>query len=130
MGRNRKFEIGDVALVSKPIDGVSEMDTIPYYAVVVDWTKDNYGRHYYRMIRTLHPVNGALFGEPFHMAAHHALKTDYPNRRVSTYGIYLANERMGKERGCTCMCCAHEAIPRSEIASDGTFKWEREYGTD
>lgn len=124
MSRPRKFQLGDVVFTNKPIIG-ADVEAMPYYAIVVDRKADKQNRGEYGMIRTLHPKNGALFGEVFFMPPHLILKTDYHPRK-KTLGVYRANNRM-PNRGCTCNCCPHEAIPRSDIRRDGTFSWEHDH---
>ena len=122
MSRNRKFQLGDVALWNKRVDGVPGIPSMDYFAIVVDYTQDGTGRGRYRVVRTLHPVSGATFGEPAWTDPQHLLAMNVPNRQTAV-SIYRANEKL-IERGCTCMCCAHEAIPKGQIRKDGTFRWE------
>ena len=110
MGRKRKFQFGDVVL-----DGI-------HMAVIVDWER-RHGKGEYRVVRVLHPVNGAMYGPALWRLPQLLVPTDYPNRFRSTVKIYKANEKL-EERGCACNCCAHTAIPVLVIRSDGTFRWE------
>ena len=118
MSRNRKFTMGDVAWWSKPIEGAEFVHTMQYFAIVVDYRQDGTGRGMYRVVRTLHPVNGATFGEPTWVGPHDLTPMDAP-KRPRAVRIYKANERL-EERECSCNCCAHEAIPERSIRTDGT----------
>ena len=122
MSRTRKFTLGDVVYWLKPISGVSGMATVPYFCVVVDYTQDGTGRGLYRILRTLHPLNGATFGESVWVGPHYLMKMDYP-KRMTAVRTYRANMRLA-ERGCDCNCCTHEAIPKGLIRKDGTFTYE------
>lgn len=125
IGRNRKFEEGDVVFGYKDIAGVDELTAMPFYAVVVGYYTEPKGKGWYQLIRVLHPLNGTPYGEVFMMMPHHLVPTEYPKRR--TIGSrFRGNERL-VERGCTCNCCAHEAIPASMIMKDGRFSWEKDY---
>ena len=122
MGRIRKFQIGDVAYWHKLVEGVKGIPAMYYFAVIVDYRQDGAGRGKYRVVRTLHPVAGATFGEPAWVQPERLTPLDVPNRQTAVK-VYRANERL-EERGCRCSCCAHEAIPKGQIKQDGTFRWE------
>ena len=124
MSRLRKFKLGDLCLWNKPINGVLDIESMQYFGIVVDYTQDGTGRGRYRVIRTLHPISGATFGEPVWVDPHYLIPLDVPNRPTAVR-VYRANEKL-IERGCTCMCCAHEAIPKGQIRADGTFRYEQE----
>ena len=124
MSRLRKFKLGDLCLWNKPINGVLDIESMQYFGIVVDYTQDGTGRGRYRVIRTLHPISGATFGEPVWVDPHFLIPLDVPNRPTAVR-VYRANEKL-IERGCTCMCCAHEAIPKGQIRADGTFRYEQE----
>jgi len=124
MSRLRKFKLGDLCLWNKPINGVPDIESMQYFGIVVDYTQDGTGRGRYRVIRTLHPISGATFGEPVWVDPHFLIPLDVPNRPTAVR-VYRANEKL-IERGCTCMCCAHEAIPKGQIRADGTFRYEQE----
>ena len=117
-----KFKIGDMALWWKQMSLDGSTTDVLTHCVIVDFKQDGFGRGYYRVVRTLHPVNGAPYGEAVWVQPHDLVVTRHPNR-YKTALIYRANERM-EERGCRCNCCPHEAIARSVINDDGTFKWE------
>jgi len=119
----RKFQLGDAATWVKPIDGVPDIETVRYFCIVVDYTQDGTGRGRYRVVRTLHPISGATFGEPVWVDPHFLIPLDVPNR-LTAVSVYRANNKL-IERGCTCMCCAHEAIPKGQIRADGTFRYEK-----
>ncbi len=121
MSRLRKFQMGDAATWVKPIAGVEGIGSMKYFAIIVDYTQDGTGRGMYRVVRTLHPVSGATFGEPVWTGAHTLIPLDVPNRPRAVR-IYKANERL-EERGCSCMCCAHEAYPEGGIRADGTLRY-------
>jgi len=122
MGRTRKFEIGDVAFWYKPVEGVPNVETMHYFCIIVEYKQDGRGKGRYRVIRTTHPENGATFGEPAWVNTYDIYPLDVPNRQTAV-SIYKANQKL-VERGCTCNCCAHEAIPKGQIRKDGTFRWE------
>ncbi len=121
MSRQRKFGMGDVAYWRKPIEGVDGREYMDYFAIIVDYRQDGAGRGMYRVVRTLHPVSGATFGEPVWAAPQTLDIIDVPNRPRAVR-IYKANERL-EERGCSCACCAHEAYPERGIRDDGTFRY-------
>ena len=104
MSRNRKFQMGDVAWWQKPIVGVLDVAWVKYFAIIVDYKQDGTGRGRYRVVRTLHPVSGATFGEPVWVDPQELTPMDVPNRPRAVR-IYKANERL-EERGCSCACCA------------------------
>lgn len=119
MSRLRKFRLGDVAWWDKPIEGVPGVltkGTMPYFCIIVDYTQDGTGRGTYRVVRTLHPISGATFGEPVWVGPHHLLPLDVPNRSTAVR-VYRANKKLA-ERGCSCGCCAHEAIPTGQVGPD------------
>ncbi len=122
MSRLRKFMFGDVALWDKPVEGVANVASMCYFCIIVDYAQDGSGRGMYRVIRTLHPVAGATFGEPVWVGPHCLRPMDVPNRPTAVR-VYRANEKL-IERGCSCVCCAHEAIPKGQIRADGTFRYE------
>lgn len=115
-GRPRKFKKGDLVYH----DRLS-------YCVIVDWIKQR-TTSYYRVVRVIHPFNGAPYGEAIWIKGY-ALRVPVRNEvphgtaRRNIAGIYAANQRL-EERGCLCNCCVHEAIPKGQIRRDGTFKWE------
>jgi hypothetical protein len=121
VSRLRKFQLGDVAQWVKPIEGVPDVESVKYFCIIVDYTQDGRGRGMYRVVRTLHPVSGATFGEPVWTGPHTLIPLDVPNRPTAVR-VYRANNKL-VERGCSCMCCAHEAIPKKMIRKDGTFTW-------
>lgn len=122
MSRTRKFEIGDVAVWTKSIEGICGTPAVRYFAIIVEYKQDGRGKGRYRVIRTLHPVSGATFGEPAWVNTYNLTPMDVPNRQTAV-SIYKANQKL-VERGCSCNCCAHEAIPKGQIRKDGTFRWE------
>ena len=128
MSRLRKFQLGDVALWDKPIGGVDDfaIDSMQYFCIIVDYAQDGTGRGMYRVVRTLHPVAGATFGEPVWVGPHNLTPMNVPNR-LTAVRVYRANEKL-IERGCSCVCCAHEAIPKGLIRTDGTFRYESSGG--
>lgn len=88
------------------------------HGVVVDY---RYGGEY-RVIRINSPIAGQLYGQAIWMKSGRLRATLLTYKRAP--GIYRANKRLGKDRGCSCNCCAHVSIPRSEIRQDGTLSWE------
>ena len=121
MSRNRKFGMGDSAIWQKPIAGVTGFTHMTYFAIIVDYKQDGTGRGMYRVVRTLHPVSGATFGEPVWVAPQELKPTMWANRPRAVR-IYKANERL-TERGCSCSCCAHEAYWEGSIRNDGTLRY-------
>ena len=121
MGRRRKFELGDVVWGVKPIEGVPYFHEMEYFGVVVNYRQDPRGKGEYHIVRTLHPISGATYGYPFWVVPHELTGLDVPQRWTAVK-TYRANNRL-EERGCSCMCCAHEAIPAGMIRKDGTFTW-------
>ena len=121
----RKFRMGDVCMWNKPIEGTSiaGLTSMQYFGIIVDYTQDGTGRGRYRVVRTTHPISGATFGEPVWVDPHHLLPLPWLLKRPTAVRIYRANEKL-IERGCSCMCCAHEAIPKGQIRADGTFRYE------
>lgn len=120
MSRLRKFRLGDLAVWDKPVTGVFGFHTMRYFCIVVDYAQDGTGRGMYRVVRTLHPIAGATFGEPVWVGPHDLTPLDVPNRPTAVR-VYRANEKL-IDRGCACMCCAHEAIPKGQIRADGSFR--------
>ena len=121
MSRARKFHEGDVALWTKGLAGVEGYEMMRYFAIIVDYRQDGTGRGMYRVVRTLHPVNGATFGEPTWVAPQLLAPMNAPNRPRAVR-IYKANNRL-EERGCACQCCTHESIPERSVRIDGTIDW-------
>ncbi len=80
MSRLRKFQLGALCLWNKPIEGVAGITSMQYFGIVVDYTQDGTGRGMYRVIRTLHPANGATFGEASWASPERLLPMDVPNR--------------------------------------------------
>jgi len=123
MTRRRKFELGDICYWNKPVAGISGVTAMPYYGVIVDYKQNGAHRGWYRVVRTLHPANGAAFGESVWVETHFLSKVLGLPQRHNTVRIYRANNKL-LQRGCECNCCAHEAIDRSAILKDGTFRWD------
>lgn len=115
-GRPRKFKNGDLAYHERL-----------GYCVIVDWIRQP-TTTYYRVVRVLHPFNGAPYGEAVWIKGY-TLRVprldgvSHGTARRNIAGIYAANQRL-EERGCRCNCCVHEAIPKGQIRKDGSFKWE------
>lgn len=117
----RKFMMGDVVRWEKAIKvNGTALRSMLYFAIIVDYRQDGTGRGMYRVVRTLHPVSGATFGEPVWVGPHDLVPMDVPNRQTAVRA-YRANEKL-TERGCSCECCAHEAIPKGQIMADGSFR--------
>ena len=117
MSRKRKFQAGDICIVSG--------EEMPQYAVIVDYRQDGTGRGEYRVQRVLHPLNGGAVGPAVWRGPHFLLKVADLPTRAANVRIYNANQKL-EDRGCSCNCCPHEAIPRSMIRKDGTFRWDDE----
>jgi len=117
-GRRRKFKNGDLAWHEKH-GWVVIVDRVTYEGAVTP--------PYYRVVRVLHPFNGAPYGEALWIKSPYLRKPtgDEQRTRKKVLPIYNANNRM-QDRGCRCNCCAHTAIPNNMIRKDGTFKWEDE----
>lgn len=123
-GRKHKFRPGDGAWYEVRIEADDSGEATPHewyrqYCYVVDWAVKN-GRGHYRVVRMTGGHLGATpWGRPIWMISYEL----HPTGRW-WHGLlmqYRANERL-EERGCTCNCCVHEAIPRSTLNRDGTFK--------
>lgn len=118
-GRKRKFKNGDIAYHRD------------YgWGVIVDWISYGGTNTYYRFVRVLHPFNGAPYGEAVWTRPHFMRKptedeSKWNRTRNSVRYIYALNQKL-EERGCRCNCCVHESIPRGQIMSDGTYRWEKE----
>ncbi len=111
MGRNFKFEIGEV---------VRYNDTD--HAVIVDYRQDTRGRGEYRMVRTTAP-HGKQFGAATWRKSYLLWKSEVTHIRGGIVRTYKANLRLGglEDSGCLSQCCAHVAIPISQIKTDGTL---------
>ena len=118
MANHRKFQLGDVAQWDKPIEGVEDVASIPYWVVIVDYKQDGTGRGRDR-VRTTHPVSGAGFGEAVWVETSVLIPLDVPNRPRAVR-IYKANSKL-EERGCSCQCCAHESIPERSVRKGGYY---------
>lgn len=118
MPRPRKFQYGDVVL-----DNYLYEDDL---AVVVDYRQDRQGRGFYRIIRLTHLPGGTLYGRPAWRESRWLTNADASYTRARS--VYLANKRIGTaaDRGCSCNCCPHTAIPLSDVLGDGSFRWENE----
>ena len=124
MPNRKKFKLGDIAVYLKPFTFLGVESRTLNYVIIVDFRQDGAGRGYYRVVRTLHPENGALYGETVWVQPHYLTPlADSVNRYDSAVRTYRANERM-KLRGCRCQCCPHEAINKGSIREDGSFIWE------
>ena len=110
MSNQRKFQKGDGALWTKPLEGVVGIPSMDYFCIIVDYMQDGTGRGMYRVVRTIHPNSGATFGEPVWVGPHYLMPLDVPNRPLAVR-TYNANNKL-VERGCKCMCCVHEALPK------------------
>ena len=82
MSRLRKFQLGDVCLWNKPIEGVIGCLSMKYFGIIVDYAQDGTGRGMYRVIRTLHPANGITFGDAVWVSPERLLPMDVPKRPV------------------------------------------------
>ena len=91
-GRPRKFSMGDVARIK--VSGLN--------AVVVDY-KANPKDSYYQVVRQ--PVKQG----PIWLSS--TALNSLERRNTDVLRIYRANERL-IDRGCTCNCCVHQAVPR------------------
>lgn len=149
MGRPRKAEIGDVVYWGEwhPVHEASlwqvnaEDERAPatklglpairivQHGIVVGYEqRANPGKAgivgFYKCVRITHPVGGRTFGYTVWKRSDEITKRDVQSYRRTAQTV-RANERLGyDDRGCSCQCCAHFAIPRSAIREDGTLKGE------
>lgn len=115
-GRKHKFRPGDGCYWD-----ITDTENRPYrqYGYVVDWAVRQ-GRGHYRIVRMTGGHLGATpWGRPIWIISYNLHPTGRWWRGLLLQ--FRANQRL-KERGCTCNCCVHEAIPRSTLNMDGTFK--------
>jgi hypothetical protein len=111
MGRPRKYRLGDVvSYEGEP-------------AVVVDYRQDGRKRGSYRLIRLISLPAGRPYGPAVWVQSYKVDNNDWPDRRWTAVQNFRANSRLG-DRGCTCQCCPHLAIPPSAVRSDGTLEGE------
>ena len=82
---------------------------------------------YYQVVRITNPVSGQTYGQSVWKRSD--MITKYEDRTFVNGLLNLrANEKLGgwRERGCSCNCCAHVAIPRGQILPDGTLRGDRD----
>lgn len=113
MGRRKKFRIGEVVTYrGRP-------------AVVVDYRQDAKGRGFYRVVRLVSLPSGRGYGPAVWRESYRlSERKDWSDGRPTAVKQYRANQKLGAERGCSCECCAHVAIPVGVIRNDGTLKGE------
>ena len=95
-GRPRKFEMGQLAVEGLTAEHPGD------WVTVVDY-KANPKDSYYRVIRSV-PLR-----KPRWISSTRLTPVD--RKSIDTLRIYRSNERL-EERGCTCNCCVHQAVPR------------------
>ncbi len=109
-GRPRKFHKKDV---------VWQKD-VESYGVVVDWKSDVSGHGYYRVVN-IHRLNGGrMYGPPVWRQSWNLEGTGQKYKRGPV--TYRKNQALA-DRGCSCNCCIHTAIPSGQMREDGTW-WE------
>ena len=117
MPRPRKFKMGEVAKWGRqPV-------------VIVDWRSDDAGRGEYRIVRTL-GLTGKAFGPARWLDSNQIDRYRATDKRPwymrpTVLRTVRANIRLGddhEDRGCTCNCCPHVAIPAGVIRQDGTIE--------
>jgi len=118
MGRKKKARLGDV------------VDYGPGFAVVVGYRQDTRGRGEYRLVRVNRAVAGQTYGHTFWMKSYLIAPTG--SRYARAVQTVRLNDLLGKsrERGCSCQCCVHTAIARSQVKGDGTFAWEADLDSE
>lgn len=91
--------------------------------VIVDYMQDASGHGYYRVVNVTRLHGGQMYGPASWRQSYELEATGTKYRRGPT--TYRKNEGIA-ERGCSCNCCVHEAIPLGEIREDGTYEWEHD----
>ena len=96
--------------------------------VAVDYERDKWTVSRYRVIRLYSYMPYHRYGRAIWVRTHHLKARDDLIDAPTSLQVYRANKKLGlaKDRGCSCNCCAHTAIPRGQIRTDGSFKWEQE----
>jgi len=110
MGRRRRFLLGAVVSYTG----------IP--CVVVDYRQDRRKRGSYRLVRLTHLPMGKGYGPAIWVDSWRVASHDYPDSRPTAVQTYRANVKLGADRGCSCECCAHVAIPVGVIRPDGSLE--------
>lgn len=110
MGRNRLFDVGEVVTYQgRP-------------CVVVDYRQDSRKRGSYRLVRLLFLPAGRGYGPAVWVESQKIRQNNWGERRPSAVRIARANAKLGDDRGCSCECCPHIAIPLGVIRADGTLE--------
>jgi len=110
-GRPRKFNNKDI---------VWQTD-VKAYGVIVDWKSDITGHGYYRVISLTRLYGGKMYGPAVWRQSWNLEPTGQRYKRGPV--TYRKNLALG-ERGCSCNCCIHTAIPSGQLREDGTWTWE------
>ena len=116
-GRKHKFRPGDGCWWT-----AFDSEGVPYrqYGYVVGWEMKSGSRGYYHVIRLTAGHFGARpYGRPVWIVSYNLTPTGKWWKGLMMQ--FRANRKLA-ERGCSCQCCVHEAIPRSVLKLDGTLK--------
>ncbi len=110
-GRPRKYQNKQIVL-QKATDK---------YGVIVDYYQDDSGHGYYRVVNLTRWNGGQMYGSANWRQSWQLEDTGHKYRRGPT--TYRKNLKL-EDRGCSCNCCVHQAIPLGAMNPDGTFVWE------
>lgn len=110
-GRPRKYQNKDIVW----------QQAVNSYGVIVDYQQDKSGHGYYRVI-SIHRLHGGRMQGPASWRQSWELEPTGQKYRRGPI-TYRKNKALG-DRGCSCNCCIHEAIPSGELREDGTYTWE------
>lgn len=110
-GRPRKYQTKQIVW----------QKAVESYGVIVDYMQDASGHGYYRCVN-IHRLNGGrMYGGAHWRQSWELEPTGMTYKRGP--GTYRKNLLLG-DRGCSCNCCVHEAIPLGDMRPDGTYIWE------
>ena len=116
-GRPRKFK-------NKQIVWQEAVDS---YGVIVDYKQDESGHGYYRVVNIHRLHGGRMYGPANWRQSFELQPTEFKYKRGPV--TYRKNLALG-DRGCSCNCCIHVAIPSAELREDGRYVWEVEAERD
>jgi len=116
MGRKRKFTIGEIVTWQGKA------------ACVVAYRQDAKGRGEYRVNRLIAVSGARAYGPAVWVASNFLSSHPWPHCRPNVVTTYRANQRLGKDRDCSCNCCPHVRIPPSVVRSDGTLVGDEDGG--
>jgi len=110
-GRKRKFQKRQIVW----------QEAVQEYGVIVDYKQDDSGHGYYRVVNVTDPNKGQMWGRATWRQSYELTPTGKKYKRGP--GTYKRNLALG-DRGCSCNCCVHEALPLGDVRLDGSFTWE------